>query len=86
MKIRVSSHLYEYTEGREFIEAEGATARALFEDVDARRPGFYFRIVDEQGNLRPHINVFLDTKLVRDLDAPLDGVQTVHVLGALSGG
>lgn len=86
MKIRVSSHLFEYTDGREYVEAEGDTPRSLLKDVDARSPGFYFRVVDEQGALRPHINVFLDTRLERDLDAPLDGVEIVHVLGALSGG
>lgn len=86
MKVRVSSHLFEYTDGRDELEASGSTVREVLRDVDAASPGFYFRIVDEQGALRPHINVFRDQEQTRDLDSAVDGVACLHVLGALSGG
>ncbi|QDU85932.1 hypothetical protein Pla163_30790 [Planctomycetes bacterium Pla163] len=86
MKVRVSSHLFEYTDGRDELEATGATARELLRDLDGRHPGLYFRVVDEQGALRRHINVFLGNRAERDLDQPLGEVDRVHVLGALSGG
>jgi len=86
MKVRVSSHLFEYTDGRDELEADGATVRDVLRAIDAASPGFYFRIVDEQGVLRRHINVFRDTAQTRDLDASVEGVDQLHVLGALSGG
>jgi molybdopterin synthase sulfur carrier subunit len=42
--------------------------------------------VDEQGRLRRHVNVWLDGERVRRLDAPLDGVDEVVIMQALSGG
>ncbi|MEZ5980619.1 MAG: MoaD/ThiS family protein [Planctomycetota bacterium] len=86
MRIRVSTHLYAYTNGAEFVEAEGRTAAELLEDLDRVCPGLRFRVVDEQGRLRQHIHLFLDNRSVRDLSASLEGVQLVHLLGALSGG
>jgi sulfur-carrier protein len=86
VKVRLSSHLFEYTGGQDELEATGASARELLRDLDSRHPGLYFRVVDEQGALRPHINVFLGNRAERDLDQPVGDVDRVHVLGALSGG
>jgi sulfur-carrier protein len=54
--------------------------------LDARFPGLRFRIVDEQGRIRPHIKLFVDRALARDLAAPLPPVATLLIVGALSGG
>jgi molybdopterin converting factor small subunit len=86
MRVEVSSHLFEYTAGERVLEAHGATVRELIDDLETRHPRLRFRIVDEQGRLRTHMRVFVDTRSVRDLDTPLAGVTVVHLLGALSGG
>lgn len=86
MKVRVSTHLHAYTGGRDELEAEGSNVLELFEDLERQFPGLRFRVVDEQGVLRPHMKVFLDQRAVRELDASLAGVETVFLLGALSGG
>ena len=86
MKVQVGSILFEYTGGREWVEAEGATLAELVDDLDRRFPGLAWRVRDESGALRPHVAVFLDQKLERDPAAALADVRTVHVFGALSGG
>lgn len=86
VRVRVGSILFEYTGGEEFVEGAGATVSELFDDLERRFPGLRFRVVDEQGQLRPHIALFLDQRATRSTADPLDGVATVHVLGALSGG
>ena len=46
-------------------------------------------LFDERGELRPLVNVFLDGTDVRDgagLETPLDGAQTVRIVGAVAGG
>ena len=86
VQVRVGSILFAYTGGRDRVEAEGATLAELLEDLDRRHPGLRFRVVDEQGRLRPHVNVFLDRRATRDLDSPLASGVEVAILGALSGG
>ncbi len=49
-------------------------------------PGFRFRIVDEQDAVRPHIKLFVDGVLVRDLAAPRRPARELMIVGALSGG
>jgi sulfur-carrier protein len=47
------------------------------------------RLFDERGELRRLVNVYVDGTDVRDrggLDCPLDGVETVRLVGAIAGG
>jgi molybdopterin converting factor small subunit len=47
------------------------------------------RLFDERGELRRLVNVYVDGVDVRDrggLDYPLDGVETVRLVGAIAGG
>lgn len=85
MKVRIPTPLRSYT-GDSTVEAEGATVAELLHDLDRRFPGLRFRVVDEQGRLRPHMKVFLDDAATRDLGASLDGVGEVTLMQALSGG
>jgi molybdopterin synthase sulfur carrier subunit len=53
MKVTIPSPLYVYTGGARELEADGATLEELVNHLDARYPGLRFRIVDEQGAIRP---------------------------------
>ena len=86
MRVRIPTPLRSYTGGASAVEATGDTVDALLHDLDARHPGLRFRMVDEQDRLRPHMRVFVDGELTRDLDVGLDGVTEVTLMQALSGG
>ncbi len=47
------------------------TLRGVAGRARRRYPGIRFRIVDEQGKLRPHIKLFVGNDLTRDLATPL---------------
>jgi molybdopterin converting factor small subunit len=85
VKVGIATPLLSYTGARE-VEAEGASVAELLADLDQRYPGLRFRIVDEQGRLRPHMRVFVNREAVSGLDAKLDPKDEVHILQALSGG
>ena len=85
IKVLIASPLRSYT-GADEVEARGSDLAALLADLDARYPGIRFRMVDEQGALRRHMNVFVDGERVRDLSVSLEGVDEVVVMQALSGG
>ena len=68
------------------MSADGSTLGEILDDLDRQFPGIRFRVVDEQGRLRKHVNVWLDSERCRDLAAGLDGVGEVVIMQALSGG
>lgn len=86
MIVHIPSPLHSYTNGKTPVEAKGKTLNALLKDLDKQYPGFLFRIVDEQGDIREHIRFFLGTKPEFDLKASLDEVHEVHIICAISGG
>ena len=86
MKVRIPTPLRSYTGGEKVVEADGATVADLLADLDRRFPGLRFRVVDEQGRLRQHMNVFVGQESVRDLATAVDGHEEVTLMQALSGG
>ena len=86
MKVRVSSVLFDYTGDRRELEARGATLAAVLADLERRHPGLRFRVVDEQGRVRQHMNIFIGGQRARDLDAHVGPDDEVCILQALSGG
>jgi len=86
MLVRIPTPLRSYTAGEKVVDAQGATVDAVLGDLDRQFPGLRFRVVDEQGRLRTHMKVFVAQESVRDLDTPLDGLEEITLMQALSGG
>jgi molybdopterin synthase sulfur carrier subunit len=66
--------------------APEANVAAALAELDRRFPGLRFRLVDEQGGIRPHVKLFLDARQVRDLGIGLPASGELMIVGALSGG
>ncbi|HYF08740.1 MAG TPA: MoaD/ThiS family protein [Acetobacteraceae bacterium] len=86
MRVLLPTPLAEYTRHRREVEADGATLDQLFDDLDRRFPGLRFRVIDEQGAIRPHIKVFVNRVQAGSLARPLAASDEVLVVAALSGG
>ena len=87
MIVRIPGLLRSYTKGVDTVEvATAATLGDVLNTLDARFPGLRFRIVDEQSAIRPHIKLFVDGVLARNLSAPLASAGELMIVGALSGG
>jgi len=84
--VRIPTPLRSYTGDQKVVAAEGATLGEVLQDLDRQFPGLRFRVVDEQGRLRKHVNVWLDGERCRELSAPLAGIDEVVIMQALSGG
>lgn len=85
LRVLVPPALHSYTR-RSPVEAAGETLAAMFADLDQRYPGLSFRVVNEQGLLRPNMRVFVNGRSVRDLAHPLAAGDQVALVLALSGG
>ena len=70
-------------------QVEASTARGALEAYFAIHPAVRGYVLDEQGDLRTHVNVFVDGTQVADrrrMDDPVGARTEIHVIQALSGG
>ena len=68
---------------------EAATVADILPAIDGRWRGLADYIVDEQGALRKHVNIFIGDELLRDkqtLSDPVSADTRVFIVQALSGG
>jgi sulfur-carrier protein len=86
VKVVLPTPLAEYTAQARQVEAEGATLAELLEDLDRRFPGIRFRMIDEQGAIRPHIKIFVNRAQAPGIASLLEPSDEVLVVAALSGG
>lgn len=85
MKVLIPGALRSYTR-EAHVDAAGGTLDELFTDLDRRYPGLRFRIIDEQGQLRPNMRIFVSGAGVRDMQHSLRPDDFVAIVLALSGG
>jgi molybdopterin converting factor small subunit len=84
--VHVPSPLYSYTKNRPKVDADGTTLGTLLDDLDQRYPGIRFRVVDEQGRIRPTILFYVNGQVTRSLAQAVGAADEVHIIAALSGG
>ena len=89
VEVRIPTILRTYTGGASEVSAEGGTLAEVLDHLDTQFSGIRGRIVDEGGDLRRFVNVYVGNDDVRFLDsldtATADGVQ-VSVIPAVAGG
>jgi sulfur carrier protein ThiS len=70
-------------------EVPGTTVREVLDLLDQRYPGLAAYIVDETGQLRRHVNIFVGDEPICDRETLADKVgpgDRVFIVQALSGG
>ncbi len=78
-----------YSGGARELSIAAGTVKAALEELERSQPALYRNVCDETGALRRHLNVFVNSDNIRDLDgvdtslAPRD---VVTFLPAVSGG
>jgi sulfur-carrier protein len=89
-RVAIPSPLRSYCDGAAAVTIACASDRPtlgeLLLDLDSAHPGIRFRMVDEQGKLRPHIKVFVNASVERNPGALLPPRADVMIVAALSGG
>jgi molybdopterin converting factor small subunit len=89
VSVRIPTILRTYTGGESEVTANGDTVAAVLDDLDSSYSGIKGRIVDEQGELRRFVNVYVgndDVRFLENLDTKTpDGTQ-ISVIPAVAGG
>jgi molybdopterin converting factor small subunit len=83
--------LREFTEGRSTVKIDGsaATIADALSNLWALHPGVRDRVVDEQGQVRQHISIFIGNENIRytgGLTTRLAGAVEISIVPAVSGG
>jgi molybdopterin synthase sulfur carrier subunit len=87
--IRIPTTMRPLTGGERQVSLEPGALGDVIKALDAAHPGMGDRLLDESGDLRKFVNVFVDDDDVRYLDGlsteVADGV-TVSIIPAVAGG
>lgn len=87
--VRIPTPLRSLTKGTAQVEAKGSTVIDVIGDLERQYPGMRERLVDESGEIRRFVNVYVNQEDVRFLDgdktALKDGDE-VSIVPALAGG
>jgi MoaD family protein len=89
VNVRVTAVLQKVTGGQKTVEANGATVKEVFDDIDAKFPGFKAQVYGPDGKLHRFVNIYLNDEDIRytgGVDTALKPGDTLDVLPALAGG
>jgi molybdopterin converting factor small subunit len=87
--IHVYGQLRTYCAGASQLLISAHTVRAALEDLERSQSALYCNLCDETGKVRRHLNVFVNSNNVRDLDGvdtALTPGDVVTILPAVSEG
>jgi molybdopterin converting factor small subunit len=87
--LHIPGPLRTYCAGAAQLSITAHTVRAALEDLQRSESALYRNICDETGQVRQHLNVFVNSDNVRDLDGVdtmLTPGDTITILPAVSGG
>ena len=87
--VRIPTILRTYTGGVAEVTAPEGTLREVIAGLDAAYPGLGGRILDEGGQLRRFVNVYVgeeDVRFAQGLDTRVSEGSRVSVIPAVAGG
>jgi sulfur-carrier protein len=88
-RVKFTSALKRFFPALDEVDVEASTVHDLLVKLEQKHPGLSSYLVDESGQLRQHVNVFVKDELIRDREKLSDTVQkndVVFIFQALSGG
>jgi molybdopterin converting factor small subunit len=87
--VRIPMPLRPFVDDATVMDADADTVGAALEQIGARHPGFLQRVIVNDGELRPYVNVFVGVDDVRShsgLKMRLRDGDVVSIISAVAGG
>jgi len=88
-KVRIPTPLRKLTNNEELIEVNGLTVAAAIAELQTRYPGIQERLVDEKGEVRRFVNVYVneeDIRFLKNQQTPLKDGDEISIIPAIAGG
>ncbi len=89
IKVRVPTPLRRFTAGVDEVVADGDSIKRVLEDLERRHPGIRERLLDDSGELRRFVNVYLngeDIRFLNQLDSKVKDGDDISIVPAIAGG
>ena len=87
--VRIPTPLRSVTKGAAEVQADGDTVSAVIEDLERQFPGLRDRLLDEGGELRRFINIYVNEEDIRFLEGAkttLKAGDSLSIVPAIAGG
>jgi molybdopterin synthase sulfur carrier subunit len=89
VQVRIPTPLRKITSDQDVVEASGENLGAIIDDLEVNYPGMRTRMVDDDGEIRRFVNVFVNGEDVRFLDGLTTAINAgdeVSIVPAVAGG
>lgn len=87
--IKFTTNLKRFYPALDEVQSDALDLNIILDELEADYKGIKDYIVDEQGQLRKHVNIFIGNELIQDRNKLSDSVKPgdeIYVMQALSGG
>ena len=87
--VRIPTPLRRMTNGKDKVEVESDNLGDLVEKLNSEFPGFKDRMVDEEGELRYFVNIYLngeDVRFMDGLNTSTSSGDEISIVPAVAGG
>jgi molybdopterin synthase sulfur carrier subunit len=88
-KVRIPTPLRKLTNNEEVVEVSATTIGAAITELQSRYPGIQERLMDENGEVRRFVNVYVneeDIRFLQNQQTPLKDGDEVSIIPAIAGG
>jgi molybdopterin synthase sulfur carrier subunit len=89
VRVRIPTPLRSVTKGAAEVDAEAETVGGVIDELDRQYPGIRERIVEDGGQIRRFVNIYVNEEDIRFLDGaktPLKQGDEVSIVPAIAGG
>ena len=87
--VRIPTPLRRMTGGKDKVEVDSSTLGEMVENLETEYPGFKERLVDENGDLRYFVNIYVngeDVRFLQGLDTSTSTGDEVSIVPAVACG
>ena len=87
--VRIPTPLRRMTGGKDKVEVASGNLSAMVDELEGSYPGMKDRLIDEEGELRYFVNIYLngeDVRFMDGLDTAMSSGDEVSIVPAVAGG
>ena len=89
VKVRIPTPLRKLTNEQELVEVAPGTVAAAIKELQEKFPGIQERLVDDAGQVRRFVNVYVneeDIRFLQNNDTPVKDGDEISIIPAIAGG
>jgi len=87
--VRIPTPLRKLTNEQDIVSGDGGTLISCIDGLDTQYPGLKERLLDETGELRRFVNIYIngeDVRFAQGVQTPLKSGDEISIVPAVAGG